>query len=308
MYIYAKAIYKSFTNSLQFIKFLEKALNILYNTIRGEKEMNQILVTEKVIVTPEFKRKKKIYKFNFFLSVFLICTLFSCYIYAEYDRTKSEEVSQEILLGLKEEDDTNQEKTDNTTVSVDNDVLVVALADTPSETTTEISLSELIQDDKPAQPTIVESTASDGTKYYTESIIRIPSLDIEYPVLSNTSEALLKISINKLWGPAPNEVGNYVVVGHNYKSGRMFGKLSEISIGDEVELEDLSGRTITYKVYDKYIVEPTDVSCTSQLTNGKKEITLITCHGTGNQRLIVKAIEAEEYDNENAMSNNTNLD
>ena len=56
----------------------------------------------------------------------------------------------------------------------------------------------------------------------------------------------------------------------------MFGKLSEISIGDEVELEDLSGRTITYKVYDKYIVEPTDVSCTSQLTNGKKEITLIT--------------------------------
>ena len=76
--------------------------------------------------------------------------------------------------------------------------------------TTEISLSELIQDDKPAQPTIVESTASDGTKYYTESIIRIPSLDIEYPVLSNTSEALLKISINKLWGPAPNEVGNYV--------------------------------------------------------------------------------------------------
>ena len=100
MYIYAKAIYKSFTNSLQFIKFLEKALNILYNTIRGEKEMNQILVTEKVIVTPEFKRKKKIYKFNFFLSVFLICTLFSCYIYAEYDRTKSEEVSQEILLGL----------------------------------------------------------------------------------------------------------------------------------------------------------------------------------------------------------------
>ena len=64
----------------------------------------------------------------------MICTLFSCYIYAEYDRTKSEEVSQEILLGLKEEDDTNQEKTDNTTVSVDNDVLVVALADTPSET------------------------------------------------------------------------------------------------------------------------------------------------------------------------------
>ena len=69
MYIYAKAIYKSFTNSLQFIKFLEKALNILYNTIRGEKEMNQILVTEKVIVTPEFKRKRRyINSTSFYLS------------------------------------------------------------------------------------------------------------------------------------------------------------------------------------------------------------------------------------------------
>ena len=48
--------------------------------------MNQILVTEKIYVTPELKRKKKLYKFNFFLSVFLVCVLFSYYIYAEYDR------------------------------------------------------------------------------------------------------------------------------------------------------------------------------------------------------------------------------
>ena len=46
-------------------------------------KMNQILVTEKLYITPEIKRKKRMYKIRFFLSVFLICILFSYYIYAE---------------------------------------------------------------------------------------------------------------------------------------------------------------------------------------------------------------------------------
>lgn len=62
--------------------------------------MNQILVTKKLYITPELKRKKKVYKFNFFLSVFLVCVLVSLCIYAEYDRNKSEEVSQEIIIRI----------------------------------------------------------------------------------------------------------------------------------------------------------------------------------------------------------------
>ena len=45
--------------------------------------MNQILITEKLYITPELKKKKKLYRFEFFLSVFLICVLFSYDIYAE---------------------------------------------------------------------------------------------------------------------------------------------------------------------------------------------------------------------------------
>ena len=62
--------------------------------------MNQILITEKIYVTPELKKKKKMYKFEFFISIFIICLLFSYYIYAEYDRNKGEKVSQEILANL----------------------------------------------------------------------------------------------------------------------------------------------------------------------------------------------------------------
>lgn len=59
--------------------------------------MNQILVTEKLYVTPELKKKRKVFKIEFFISVFLVCLLSSYYVYAEYYRNKSEEVSQDIL-------------------------------------------------------------------------------------------------------------------------------------------------------------------------------------------------------------------
>ena len=71
----------------------------------------------------------------------------------------------------------------------------------------------------------------------------------------------------------------------------MFGKLSMAEVGDQVTLTGLDGKTVTYQIYNIYVVEPTDVSCTSQLTNGKRELTLITCTNYGKQRLVVKARE-----------------
>ena len=58
--------------------------------------MNQILVTKKLYITPELKKKKKMYKIDFILSIFLVVALLGFYVYAEYDRNKSEEVSQDL--------------------------------------------------------------------------------------------------------------------------------------------------------------------------------------------------------------------
>lgn len=240
--------------------------------------MNQILATERFYVTPEMKKKRVIYKIEFFLSVFLICLLFSYYIYAEYDRSKTAQVSQAILEQL------DYKKEDSTVRNTENDVLVVILDKEQEEKHTS---------ERKTQPKIDTATytSTDGVKYTTESVLKIPSIGIEYPVLSETSPDLLYVSINKYWGPAPNEEGNYCIVGHYYESGIMFGKLHKLKNGDIAELTDLSGRTIQYQVYNKYVVEPTDTSCTSQLTNGKRELTLITCTNYGKQRLIVKLRE-----------------
>lgn len=246
--------------------------------------MNQILVTEKLYVTPELKRKKRIYKIELFLSVFLICLLFSYYIYAEYDRNKSEEVSKEILAEIKEQ-------VDNTVKKDENDKIVVILEVPGTQEDNKDKTENQNNNQTKTNNTKIDTktyTSKDGVKYTTEAILKIPKINIEYPVLSATSDALLFVSLNKYWGPQPNEVGNYCIVGHYYENGKMFGKLHKLKNGDKAELTDLSGNTLKYQVYNKYVVEPTDTRCTSQLTDGRKELTLITCTNGGKQRLVVK--------------------
>lgn len=254
--------------------------------------MNQILVTEKIYITPELRRKKKLYKLQFFLSVLLVCLLFSYYIYAEYDRSKSEEVSRLILAGIENTGNTTDNKALQTVYTSQDDTvkeydgMIVVAIDDDEEDDNRIINTEQVS-------STVEYTTSEGISYSVEAILNIPRLGINYPVISEWSEELLKISVNKYWGPKPNEVGNYCIVGHNYKSGKMFGNLPAITNGDIIELTDMTGRTIKYSVYDRYQVNPTDTACTSQLTGGKKELTLITCKEYGQQRLVVKAREVK---------------
>ncbi len=128
-----------------------------------------------------------------------------------------------------------------------------------------------------------------GETYYNIATLKIPSLDIEYPILSETSDNLLKISLTKYFGSNPNEVGNMIVLGHNYKNQKFFSKLPRIKIGDTIEITDLSNNTLKYSVYQTDIIEPSNTSCLSQLTNGNTEITLITCYNNDKNRFVVKA-------------------
>ena len=247
--------------------------------------MNQILITEKLYVTPELRRKKKMYKFHFIISIFLVCVLFSVYIYAEYDRNKSEEVSQDILESM----ETTQE-TDDTTIQMKDNVLVVSLDSLDGEMQ-EIQQEQNRNISNQSKAISGRYVDANGNRYSAVAVVNIPCIGVNYPVLAETTEALLKVSPCKFWGPDPNEVGNFCIVGHNYRNKKFFSKVINLVVGDKIELTDLSGRTLTYKVYDKYTVDPEDVKCTSQLTNGKKEVTLITCTNDSKQRVVIKSRE-----------------
>lgn len=233
--------------------------------------MNQILTSERLYVTKKLRRRKQRYKIQFIVSLILVFVFSVWFIFTEIDKNSCEAVSEEIL------NDAMDEINDvlNDTSSSD-EPLVIAMDDSE------------IEEPEPEQILSGTYTSDIGYTYNYESILKIPCLGIEYPVLSETTDELLKISLNKFWGGSPNEIGNYCVVGHNYRSGRMFGKLSSIKNGDIVKLTDLAGRTVDYKVYDRFVVDPSDTACTSQITNGLVEMTLITCTNGGKQRLIVK--------------------
>ena len=141
--------------------------------------------------------------------------------------------------------------------------------------------------------TETEETKEEITKIQKENEyiakIEIPSAGINENVLSETSTGLMELGLNKYWGADPNQIGNCCIIGHNYKNGKQFGKLKKVKCGDLVYLTDIYNTTLKYQVYDIYTISPENTDCTSQLTNGKKEITLITCTNAGKNRLIVKA-------------------
>ena len=255
--------------------------------------MNQILVSQKIYVTPELRRKKRFYKLEFFLSVFLLCVLASFYIYAEYDKTKSEEVGKMMLNSITEVNNVASYNEELKLSEEEYKVWTFVLENTNGSVEEVITPEEPI-DIKDEQVLLHQETYYDskGEPYTIIATISIPKINIEYAVLSRTSDELLKINPTKFEGyeksPNPNEVGNLCIVGHNYLNSRFFSKVPTLELGDTMNLTDNYGETITYYLYDKYMVDPTDISCLEQNTNGKKEVTLITCNNNGSKRVIAK--------------------
>ena len=157
-----------------------------------------------------------------------------------------------IYLAADKIEEVNQ-VAENTNIIEVNNIDESLVVDTNNEITNNVieEEKEVVEKDKEAlsQINTTSRKTSSGRKYTSIGLINIPSLNIKYQILSSTSEELLKISVNKYWGPSPNEEGNLCILGHNYKDSRFFGNLPKIKKGAEVLITDLNGRTLTYKVY-----------------------------------------------------------
>ncbi len=250
--------------------------------------MNQILITKKLYVTPELKRKKKIYKIDFIVSVFLVIALISFYLFATYSRAKEEGVAKDILTSLNVEEEGDSSNTEKLIVALDKEA--------EEEKQNKENQQKIASVNSKKRKTV---KTPDGQEYTSLATVYIPSINVKYPVLlpaAQTTEAIesiLKVSPCKFWGPEVNEVGNFCIVGHNYRNTKFFSKVPTLSNGDIIEVTGVDGRKVNYAVYDKYTVQPEDVSCTSQLTNGRKEVTLITCTDDSSLRWIIKAREVK---------------
>lgn len=130
--------------------------------------------------------------------------------------------------------------------------------------------------------------------YKVTAKLEIPAIDLKTYVLENYSTNALNVSVTKFWGAEPNQEGNFCIAGHNFIRKNMFRNLKKLKNGDKLYILDNKIGKVEYEIYNIYKVEPKDTSCLSQETNGKKEVTLITCTNDSKKRIIVKAKELEK--------------
>ncbi len=204
-------------------------------------------------------------------------------LYPIINKRNTEKKQKEMIKQFKEEILKNQNGTEP-----------FASADTAenneeqqSEIQPDITSVELEEEDSNNEKVISSEGLSDQTVI---GIIEIEKLDIAFAVVEGAARENIRYAIGHITGTSDiGQSGNCVLAGHRGGIyGQFFKHLDKLDNGDIVCLTDLSGKEYNYKVYDSFVVEPTDVYITDNI-EGKDTLTMVTCENKGKQRLIVRA-------------------
>lgn len=153
-----------------------------------------------------------------------------------------------------------------------------------------------VNEQQPAGDGGTRGIFAEGLKYKNYDVagkIEMPSVRLQYPVLDKLTDAnALEVSVAIQYGVGLNKVGNTVIIGHNYRSGLFFGSNKNMKIGDRIFITDTAtGIRREYEIYNKYTTEERDTSYYDRNTNGKREVSLVTCQNNNAYRLVIWARE-----------------
>lgn len=122
--------------------------------------------------------------------------------------------------------------------------------------------------------------------------LTIEAIGLDLPVIAELTDAALKTAPCLYAGPhLPEDAGNIVIVGHNYRNGSHFGRLDELREGEAVRLTDVYGETYDYEVYSMETIAP-DQTAALEECEGEHGLALITCTAGGENRLLVRCRQA----------------
>jgi sortase A len=119
----------------------------------------------------------------------------------------------------------------------------------------------------------------DGIDYI--GYIQIPKLDLELPIIAETSDALLKMAPCRYEGSVYQD--NMIIGGHNYR--QHFGYIDELSYGDMIHFIDMDGNTFSYEVIDLETIDAADIS---GMSAGDWDLTLFTCNMSRSARITIR--------------------
>lgn len=207
--------------------------------------------------------------------ILLLLELFIFFIEIEQQSTEIANEPQEIMLTDEIKEEIEETKENEVEPKINNE----------NEIVTEIQ--------KPTKQYEKEDIITEYKGYTVSSKLTIPAISLETYILQNYSVNALRVSVTKFWGVDANQIGNFCVAGHNFKNKNMFSNLKKLNIGDRLFISDNKVGKVEYEIYDKFIVFPNETDCLNPETNGKREVTLITCTIDSKQRIIIKAREVE---------------
>lgn len=124
----------------------------------------------------------------------------------------------------------------------------------------------------------------DGMAYV--GVLRIPTLDLELPVLSEWSYPGLRVAPCRYSGSVYSD--DMVLAAHNYPVH--FGRFGSLSYGDEVTFMDVEGNLFAYEVSSIEELGPYDVD---DMIGSNWDLTLFTCTLGGASRVTVRCSELE---------------
>lgn len=179
----------------------------------------------------------------------------------------------------------------------ENNVIVVAIEDQIEEQQPIVEENQESEDNIEEHNTPTSSSrrsSSYTTTYKGYSMIgtmQIPKTGVKIPVVDEVTTQSITSAAAVLYGPGLNQIGNTVIIGHNYRNGTYFSNNKKLSLGDKIYITDMSGEQFEYIIYNKYETDDMDFSYANRETDGKREISLSTCTTDASVRLVIWAKE-----------------
>ena len=214
------------------------------------------------------------------IAIVLLLIYFAYDIYRKYYSNKTaEEGFNSFQDQVNKLPNTNNNNTGNTLPNA-NGVFIEELNTLPNDNS---ALNNAGGNGNTAVKPKVDGFTSVGT-------IEISKINVKQPILEGVSEKKLDTAVCLQYGKL-NEIGNAVVIGHNYRNGTFFSNLYKLSNGDKITITDYLGRKVTYTVYSIFEAAENDASFYQRDTSGLREITLSTCTDDSQNRTIILAKE-----------------
>lgn len=174
----------------------------------------------------------------------------------------------------------------------ENEVIVVAIEDEENNQNDEQN-DQTLQSPQTNQGTTNKKTSKVSYKGYSMiGTIQIPKTKVKVPIVDKVTTSSITAAAAVLYGPGLNEIGNTVIVAHNYRNGTFFSNNKKLVVGDKVYITDSTGKKIEYTIYKTYLANETEFDYATRNTNGKREISLSTCTTDPTKRLVIWAKES----------------